>query len=143
VRPKPRSLLTLVAAAALVVAGVATGCGGGNKGAVGTTTTATTATTTAATTTTTAKTTTTAGGGQVANGAKLFAANCEVCHGPMGAGGHVGPNLQKSPVAEHLDRVEHQVRKGGGAMPPFSSVLTDQEIDAVAHYVVEQIAPKA
>ena len=60
----------------------------------------------------------------------------------MGAGGHVGPNLQKSPVAEHLAQVEKQVRHGGGAMPPFSGVLSDKEIDAVAHYVVEQIAPK-
>jgi mono/diheme cytochrome c family protein len=150
VRPKARSLPTLVAAAALIVAAVATGCGGGDKGAVATTTTAATTagTTTTATTTTTPSTTTTppattAGGGQVANGAKLFAANCEVCHGNLGAGGHVGPNLQKSPVAEHLDQVEHQVRKGGGAMPPFSGVLTDQQIDAVAHYVVETIAPKA
>jgi mono/diheme cytochrome c family protein len=45
-------------------------------------------------------------------------------------------------VAEHLDRVETQVRHGGGAMPPFSGVLSDQEISTVAHYVVEQIAPK-
>jgi mono/diheme cytochrome c family protein len=60
----------------------------------------------------------------------------------MGAGGHVGPNLQKSSVAEHLAQVEKQVRNGGGAMPPFSDVLSDEQIAAVAHYVVEQIAPK-
>ena len=28
-------------------------------------------------------------------------------------------------------------------MPPFSGVLSDEEIDTVAHYVVEQIAPKS
>jgi quinohemoprotein ethanol dehydrogenase len=119
-----------LAVAGLIVTGVAGGCGGGNKATV------------APTTTTTTTTTTTKGGGQLTAGAQLFSNNCESCHGPMGAGGHVGPNLQKSPVAEHLAQVEKQVRHGGGAMPPFSGVLSDQEIDAVAHYVVEQIAPK-
>ena len=131
-RPKSRSLPVAMAAAALIVAGIASGCGGGgNKGAVATTTSAT------------ATTATTTGGSQVASGAQLFSNNCEACHGPMGAGGHVGPNLQKSSVAEHLTQVEKQVRNGGGAMPPFSGVLSDREIDAVARYVVEQIAPKA
>ena len=127
----------VLAAAGLMLVTVAGGCGGGSKGTVGptTTTTATTATTTA-----TARTTT--GGGQVAAGARLFSDNCESCHGSMGAGGHVGPNLQTSSVAEHLDQVETQIRHGGGAMPPFSGALSDQEIGTVAHYVVEQIAPK-
>ncbi len=136
-RPKSRFLhwrsatqAVVSAVAALIVVGVASGCGGGgNKATVAPTTTATT-------------TTTTTSGGQVASGVQLFSNNCESCHGPMGAGGHVGPNLQKSPVAEHLALVEKQVRNGGGAMPPFSGVLSDKEIDAVAHYVVEQIAPK-
>ena len=79
---------------------------------------------------------------KLASGAQLFSDNCESCHGPDGTGGHVGPDLQKSSVAEDLARVEKQVRNGGGAMPPFSGVLSDEEIDAVAHYVVEQIAPK-
>jgi mono/diheme cytochrome c family protein len=69
--------------------------------------------------------TTAAGGGQVAAGAQLFGDNCESCHGPMGAGGHVRPDLQKSSVAEHLAQVEKHVRHGGGAN------------------VVEQSAPKA
>ena len=136
-RAKSRSLhwrsatqAVVLAVAALIVVAVAGGCGGGNKATVPPTTTA-------------ATTTTTGGGSQVASGAQLFSNNCESCHGPMGAGGHVGPNLQKSPVAEHLAQVEKQIRNGGGAMPPFSGVLSDKEIDAVAQYVVEQIAPKS
>jgi mono/diheme cytochrome c family protein len=76
------------------------------------------------------------------NGAQLFSTNCQPCHGPDGADGPVGPNLQKSSLAENLARVTQQIRNGGGAMPPFSDVLSDEEIDVVARYVVEQIAPK-
>jgi mono/diheme cytochrome c family protein len=120
---------TLLTVTALVLAaGVASGCGGGNDKA----STAPPATTTGTET----------GTSQAASGAQLFSDNCESCHGHEGAGGHVGPNLQKSSVAEHLDQVEKQVRNGGGAMPPFSGVLSDQEIQTVAHYVVEQLAPK-
>jgi mono/diheme cytochrome c family protein len=118
--------------AALALVGVAAGCGGGGGGDKAT----------VAPTTTVATTTTATGGAATASGAQIFSNNCESCHGPMGAGGHVGPNLQKSPVAGHLDQVKNQVRHGGGAMPPFSGVLSDKEIDAVAHYVVEQIAPQ-
>ena len=89
-----------------------------------------------------ATTTTTPAPSQAASGAKLFSDNCESCHGTNGAGGHIGPNLQKSSVAENLAKVEKQVRNGGAVMPPFKSVLSGEEIDVVAHYVVEQIAPK-
>jgi mono/diheme cytochrome c family protein len=82
------------------------------------------------------------GDGQAASGAQLFSDNCESCHGVEGAGGHVGPNLQTSPVAENLSQVETQVRDGAGAMPAFSGALSDEEIDVVAQYVVEQVAPK-
>jgi mono/diheme cytochrome c family protein len=51
-------------------------------------------------------------------------------------------NRGKATRAENLARVEKQVRNGGGAMPPFSGTLSDKEIDVVAAYVVEQIAPR-
>jgi quinohemoprotein ethanol dehydrogenase len=76
------------------------------------------------------------------SGAALFSSNCESCHGTDGAGGHVGPNLQKSAVAGNLAQVETQIRNGGGGMPPFAGVLSDEEIDTVANYVVNEIAPK-
>lgn len=107
---------------------LASGCGGGGGGGEATV----------------ESRTGTAGSGtsQAASGAQIFSANCESCHGPDGAGGHVGPNLQKSPVAENLSQVKSQIEGGGGAMPPFSGVLTAEEIDVVAHFVVEEIAPK-
>jgi len=113
----------------VLVGGIASGCGGGgNKKATSEPPPATTTTTPAPS--------------QAASGAKLFSDNCESCHGTNGAGGHIGPNLQKSSVAENLAKVEKQVRNGGAVMPPFKGVLSSEQIDAVAHYVVEQIAPK-
>ena len=113
----------------VLVGGIASGCGGGgNKKAI---------TEPPPTTTTTAP-----APSQAASGAKLFSDNCESCHGTNGAGGHIGPNLQKSAIAESLAKVEKQVRNGGTVMPPFKGVLSGAEIVAVAHYVVEQIAPK-
>ena len=110
-----------------LVGGVASGCGGGDDEA----------------TTEPATTSAQPGDGQAADGAQLFSDNCQSCHGPEGTGGHVGPDLQKSAVAEDLARVQQQVRNGGGAMPPFADVLSEDEIETVARYVVEQIAPKA
>jgi mono/diheme cytochrome c family protein len=121
---------TVLALTVLALAvGIASGCGGGDDEA----------STVPATTTTTATET---GAGQAASGAELFSKNCQTCHGAEGTGGHVGPDLQKSSVAENLAQVEEQVRNGGGGMPPFADVLSDQEIDTVAQYVVEEIAPK-
>ena len=113
----------------VLVGGIASGCGGGgNKKATSEPPPATTTTTPAPS--------------QAASGAKLFSDNCESCHGTNGAGGHIGPNLQKSAIAESLAKVEKQVRNGGTVMPPFKGVLSGAEIDAVTHYVVEQIAPR-
>ena len=113
----------------VLVGGIASGCGGGgNKKATTEPPPTTTATAPAPS--------------QAASGAKLFSDNCESCHGTNGAGGHIGPNLQKSAIAESLAKVEKQVRNGGTVMPPFKGVLSGAEIDAVAHYVVEEIAPK-
>jgi mono/diheme cytochrome c family protein len=124
----PLRAIVLTVTALAFAGGVLSGCGGGNDNASPPPPPATTATET--------------GDGQATSGAQLFSSNCESCHGPNGAGGHVGPNLQKSSVAENLAKVEKQIRNGKGAMPAFSDVLSDEEIDVVAHYVVEQIAPK-
>lgn len=111
----------------VLAGGIASGCGGGKK---------------AASEPPPATTTTAPAPNQAANGAKLFSDNCESCHGTNGAGGHIGPNLQKSAIAGNLAKVEKQVRNGGAVMPPFKSVLSGAEIDAVARYVVKQIAPR-
>src|SRR4051812_31133928 len=80
--------IVLTLAALALAGGVASGCGGGDDEATNQPTTTAPATTT--------------GGGQAMSGAQIFADNCQTCHGPEGAGGHVGPDLQKSSVAENL-----------------------------------------
>ena len=126
-----RPLCTIVPTLTVLVlaGGIANGCGGGGEKK-------------ATSEPTPATTTTAPAPSQAASGAKLFSDNCESCHGTNGAGGHIGPNLQKSAIAVSLAKVEKQVRNGGTVMPPFKGVLSGAEIDAVAHYVVEEIAPK-
>jgi quinohemoprotein ethanol dehydrogenase len=125
----PLRAMVLTLAVLALMGGVVSGCGGGNDEASTAPPPATTATET--------------DDGQASSGAQLFSSNCQSCHGVEGTGGHVGPDLQKSSVAEDLAKVEKQVRNGGGAMPPFADVLSDEEIDVLSRYVVEEIAPKA
>ena len=65
--------------------------------------------------------------------------NCATCHALKDAGsnGMVGPNLNDiRPVAE---RVKNSVTNGIGVMPSYQGLLTDEEINAVSHYVAESV----
>jgi mono/diheme cytochrome c family protein len=68
-------------------------------------------------------------------GKSVFTANCATCHtlADAGASGEVGPNLDELMPEKSL--VETQVANGGGGMPAFSGVLSQQQIEAVAEYV--------
>lgn len=67
---------------------------------------------------------------------KTGATACQGCHGPAGEGG-AGPKLAgndqitKDPVLVHTF-----IEKGKGGMPSFAGKLTDQEVYAVANYVL-------
>ena len=104
----PGARLACAAAFALALAG----CGGGEKSAES---------------------------GSSSPGAKVFAdAGCGNCHTLQAArtNGTAGPNLDEAnPDAE---RVEQQVRNGGGRMPSFRSRLTGEQIKAVAEFVAEE-----
>jgi cytochrome c551 len=104
---------------ALVLCVGATACGGDDEEA-GTTTEETT----------TAETGT--------DGREVFAANCGSCHTFADAGttGTIGPDLDQTSV--DAAAVEAQVRTGGNGMPAFEGELTDDEIVAVANYVVNE-----
>jgi mono/diheme cytochrome c family protein len=108
---------------ALVLCVGLTACGGDDEDA-----SATTEETTAETTT----------GETEADGKEVFAANCGSCHTFADAGttGTIGPDLDQ--VGLDAAAVEAQVRSGGGGMPAFEGELSDDEIVAVANYVVNE-----
>jgi heme/copper-type cytochrome/quinol oxidase subunit 2/cytochrome c5 len=72
-------------------------------------------------------------------GEEVFAENCSTCHGATGHGGNGGPDLRTMPLAKEQAGAEGQVTNGGGGMPAFKGVLSEEEIQNVAAYVVEDI----
>ena len=65
----------------------------------------------------------------------LNKANCAACHtlAEAGSNSQIGPNLNQ--IKPNMMRVMSVVKNGIGIMPPFEGLLSDQEIEAVAHYV--------
>lgn len=67
-------------------------------------------------------------------GERLFYRHCAKCH-PGGEAG-LGPALNNKPLPEFA--IETQIRRGLGAMPAFDAHhLSDEEVDAIAEFVVE------
>jgi mono/diheme cytochrome c family protein len=64
--------------------------------------------------------------GDKKDGAEVFAANCESCHGADGKSGTAKENVPGEDEGEIVDAVLNG--KEDGAMPSFGDDLTDQEI---------------
>ncbi|HEY2054086.1 MAG TPA: cytochrome c [Solirubrobacterales bacterium] len=79
------------------------------------------------------------GGGSVEAGTVVFSENCSVCHGATGRGGNGGPDLTTMPLAKTEAGVIQQATNGGGGMPPFGGILSEEEIKNVASFVVQEI----
>jgi mono/diheme cytochrome c family protein len=75
-------------------------------------------------------------GGTETDGEAVFANTCAGCHGEGGTGASA-PDLTALDLEK--ERVEDQVRNGGGAMPAYGDRLSDEEIDAVSTYVTEDL----
>jgi quinohemoprotein ethanol dehydrogenase len=86
--------------------------------------------------------TTPATGGNVNQGLLLYKTNCLPCHGPEGANGHNGPNLQVSKISNDPQKVAQQILAGGGGMPAFKDQLTDAQIRDLVAYITQVVAPK-
>ncbi|PSB27366.1 cytochrome c6 PetJ [Stenomitos frigidus] len=79
-----------------------------------------------------------------AKGAKVFSANCAACH----QGGNnvvaANKNLKSAALKEYgmdsTDAIITQVTNGKGAMPSFKGRLKEEDIKAVAAYVLDQSA---
>lgn len=73
---------------------------------------------------------------------KLFTANCAACH----AGGLnrvvAAKTLKKDALDKYgiysVEKVAYQIKKGKNAMPAFGKKLSDEEIQAIAAYVIDQ-----
>ena len=74
---------------------------------------------------------------QIAAGAKLYENNCAVCHGPKmvepGGGGFF--DLRTFPP-EQRARFINSVSNGKNSMPPWKSLLSQDEIGQLFAYVV-------
>ena len=61
--------------------------------------------------------------------------SCTICHtlADAGSAGAVGPNLDE--LKPTLEQVANAVTSGVGIMPAFNESLSEEQIQAVAHYV--------
>ena len=66
----------------------------------------------------------------------IFSSNCGSCHVLQDAGttGTVGPNLDQA--RPEFQEAFTQIKNGGGGMPAFGGQMTDEEIRALARYIV-------
>jgi len=73
-----------------------------------------------------------AAAGNAAAGKVVFDQNCNSCH-PNGGSG-AGPALKGKNLS--AQRIENQVRRGGGGMPAFStSQISDQQLQDLVAYI--------
>ena len=65
----------------------------------------------------------------------LEAGNCAACHTLSDAGSNsmIGPNLNE--IRPDVSRILMAVKNGIGVMPAMEGILSNEEIEAVAHYV--------
>ena len=78
----------------------------------------------------------------LAAGEQVFSANCAACH--AGGNNAIMPEktLKKDALEENgmnsITAITTQVKNGKNAMPAFGGRLTDEDIDNVANYVLNQ-----
>ncbi len=76
------------------------------------------------------------GGGGGDDPKSIFTSNCGSCHvlADAGTSGAIGPDLDESKPA--FEKAFKQIKQGGGGMPAFDGRLTDEQIRALARYIV-------
>lgn len=75
-------------------------------------------------------------GGEADDPKALFTSNCAGCHvlADAGTSGTVGPNLDEAKPSSEESFT--QIKNGGGGMPAFGDQLSDEQIRALARYIV-------
>ncbi|MBW4467556.1 MAG: c-type cytochrome [Pegethrix bostrychoides GSE-TBD4-15B] len=78
----------------------------------------------------------------IANGAKVFGANCAACHIGGGNAVNAAKTLKKADLDTYemasIEAITAQVIKGKNAMPAFIGRLSTEQIADVAAYVLDQ-----
>ena len=72
--------------------------------------------------------------GDPVNGEEVFVGSCASCHSPDAAGGALGPTLISAEVAANDDEFFRETitnGRAGTAMPPWSGVLSPQDIEDI------------
>jgi len=67
----------------------------------------------------------------------LYKANCVACHAVDFSGG-TGPNLQKVGGSMSQEQIQARIANGGGGMPQYKGVLTDEEIASLSAWLAEK-----
>lgn len=78
--------------------------------------------------------------GAAATGEQIFATNCASCHGPDASGTDLGPSLLTDELAaKDDDFFRETIANGrpGTSMPPWSGVLSPEQIEKVIAYLRE------
>lgn len=77
---------------------------------------------------------------EVARGSEIYFSTCMPCHGNAGQGGPGGG----MPFTDALtvDSIATILRTGRNTMPEFGSVYTPEEIEGIAHFVMEKLLRK-
>ena len=73
------------------------------------------------------------------SGSELYGSNCAACHGENGGGG-TGPSLLGNARAAERANVLNIIQYGRGAMPGYGAILSEEEIEAVTNYVIEDLS---
>ena len=77
-----------------------------------------------------------------ANGSQVFGANCAACHQNGGNIVRRGKNLKQKALKKYgmdsIDAIVYLVENGKNAMPAYKNRLSNQEIEDVSAYVLEQ-----
>jgi quinoprotein glucose dehydrogenase len=79
---------------------------------------------------------------QLASGQAAYTRTCAVCHGPQGEGIQ-GGNAPPLKATGSLADVRNIIARGSAEMPGMASVLSAEEIDAIARYVKLRLAAPA
>jgi mono/diheme cytochrome c family protein len=72
--------------------------------------------------------------GETVNGGELYANVCSRCHGENG-GGYIGPALAGDLKLTQTSYVISQILHGGGGMPAFNLLLSNEQMAQVASYI--------